>query len=74
MPGPRLEPFQHIRQMIARQRRDCADNLVGGQWDGEIDARNLVAQIKAYDQLLAEMNRIAGGGIDSDDAGEDILG
>lgn len=74
MPGPRLEPFQHMRQLIARQRRDCAENLIGGQWDGEIEARNLVTRIAAYDTLLAEMQRIAGGSIDSHDAGIDILG
>lgn len=73
MPGPRLEPFQHIRHLIARQRKDCADNLIGGQWDGEMAARELVARIAAYDSLLAEMQRIAGGSIDSDDAGIDIM-
>lgn len=70
---PRLEPFQHMRQIIARERRECVEHLVGGQWDGEIDARNLVTQIKVYDTLLAEMQRIAGGSIHSDDAGIDIM-
>lgn len=73
MPGPRLEPFQHMRQLIARQRKDCAELLINGQWDGEMAGRELVARIAAYDALLTEMQRIFGGSIHSDDAGIDIM-
>lgn len=56
----REEPFSRLVRRVLDIRKEAADTLCAGRWDGEAEALRLVGQIRAMDDIIAEMREIAG--------------
>lgn len=70
MPPAPIERFAALVDYLRKQRKEAANTLAIGRWEGEPAARELVGKVKALDDALREVANLAGPNFHYD--GEDV--